>query len=87
MPRKSYACTDTEPKNKRKKEGGITLTESGGVGQIGQENVYCCFAHHCGITDSMICFDKKNEDRIGGKFPCLSFHDSLLQRTVKALCV
>jgi len=59
MPGKSDACTDEKSKDKRKKESGITLRESGGVRQFGKVNVYWCFAHLCGVSESIIYFVKK----------------------------
>jgi hypothetical protein len=40
MPGKSDACTDEKPKDRRKKESGITFRESGDVREFGQANVY-----------------------------------------------
>jgi hypothetical protein len=65
MPGKNDACTDEKPKDRRKKESGITLRESGGVRQFGQVNVYWCFAHQCHVSESMICFVKKMTMRSG----------------------
>ena len=65
MPGKSDACTDKKPRDRRKKERGITLRESGGVREFGQANVYWCFAHKCCVSESMICFVKKMTMRSG----------------------
>jgi len=63
MPGKRDAYTDEKPKDKRKKESHITLRECGGVTQFEKVNVYRCFEHQCGVSESMICFVKKMTTR------------------------
>jgi hypothetical protein len=42
----------------------MSLRESGGAGRFGEGMSIAAVERHYGVNDSMICYVKKNEDKI-----------------------